>query len=488
LTSAEGIAQDARELRRGVLVNYLGYALKVGMPVLLALVTRAYGAEQWGKFVSSQAMVVIVVRLCLVGLDKGLLWAIPARDADTMLVGVGPALRWVGLNALAASLVLWFGVALLPLGDSAEPETLRVCALGILPFALSELLLHAAMGQRRMELQVAVRETLNPLLQVGVAYAWFQLGGRGQGLAWSFVVSHYVGMIVAWLGFRRMFRGFAWPRGEGWRLPRPLLRYSAPMALADTTNSLLLRLDTIVLTALTDPVTVGVWGIVGQFANALRQLRRAYDPMVTAITARIAVRPDPQRLSETFSYAAQMVSLTQLPVFAALALSADLILPFYGPDFVRGTQAMIVLSGFFLVSGGAGLSGLVVSGFGRSGLTLFNVLLSFALQLGLLLGLVPLWGLTGGAVAVGASMLLVNFVQLAEMRMITGAFHYTRRTTYSLAVVAGCTLATSAAVLATQALDLATWVVRTLGLLAFAATYAGLYAWGLRRGALRAPG
>jgi O-antigen/teichoic acid export membrane protein len=477
--TTEAIAQDARELRRGVLVTYVGYALKIGMPVLLALVTRQYGAESWGRFVSAQAIVLIAARLCLLGLDKGLLWAIPSRDPESLLLGVRPALCWVGLASLAATLVLWFGASWL----GAEEGALRVCALGVAPFALCELLLHATMGQRRLELQVAVRETLNPLLQVGMALA---LGGA-QGLAWAFVGSQLVGLVVAWFGFRRIFAGVAFPAGEGLRVPANLLRYAGPMALADTANSFLLRLDTIVLTALTDPVTVGIWGIVAQFANALRQLRRAYDPIVTAITARIAVRPDPRRLGEAFSYAAQMVSLTQLPVFALLAAFASDVLPLYGPGFARGTHALVALAGFFLLSGGAGLAGLVVNGFGRSGLTLFNVLLTIVLQLGLLLWLVPRWQLLGGAIAIGASMLVVNAVQLLEMRQITGALHATRRTRYALAVVVGCCGAGLFAAWLGRALGLPSWSVRALGLLAFAVAYAALLGLGLRRGALRAP-
>ena len=82
------IAEDARELRRGVLTAYLGYVLKLGMPLLIALATRAYGAERWGRFVAAQAIVLLAARVCLFGLDKGLLWFVPQHGPERVFTAL----------------------------------------------------------------------------------------------------------------------------------------------------------------------------------------------------------------------------------------------------------------------------------------------------------------------------------------------------------------------------------------------------------------
>jgi O-antigen/teichoic acid export membrane protein len=482
------IAQDARELRRGVLVTYLGYALKLGMPLLLALATRTYGAERWGVFLAAQASVLVALRVGLLGLDKAALWAVatcPPHDARRI---VQPLLYRVGLGSCAAAAALWLLAQTWPALAESERAALRIAALALPPYALSELLLHAAMGRRRMELQVLVRETLNPLTQVLAALALFHVGVRELGLSWAFVLAQLLGLVVAAIGFARLFRDARWGGVANLDMPAGVARYAAPLWLADSANSLLLRLDTLVLAALTDPVTVGIWGIVGQFANALRQIRRAYDPIVTALAARIAVRRDAERLSATFSYAVQMVTLTQLPVFVCLLLSADLIMPLYGAGFARGAVPLMVLASFFLLSGGAALAGLVVTGYGRSGLTLFNVLLGAMLQLGLLAWLVPRHGLLGAALAVGASLCVVNVVQLLQLRWVTGSFHYTERARFSLVVTAVCCTLTLLALLTSRSVSLGAWQTRGVALLAFALSYGALLALGARRGLLRAPG
>jgi O-antigen/teichoic acid export membrane protein len=479
------IAEDARELRRGVLVTYVGYAVKLSMPLLLVLATRTFGAERWGVFLAAQAVLLIAVRVSLLGLDKGLLWLVAGQSDQNPLRGVRTALLVVTGTSLVTALALFLAPGLVLSG--AEVMALRIGALGLVPFALSELFLHAAMGQRRMELQVAVRDTINPITQVLVALGLWQLGVREQGLAWSFVASHVVSLGFAVAGFRRLFRAQPWPHEPRLALPPGLMRYATPLWLAEMSNSFVLRLDTLVLAALTDPMTVGVWGIVGQFANALRQMRRAYDPIVTAITARIAARHDARRLAETFSYAAQMVSLTQLPVFALLFVGAEVIMPLYGPEYASGTPALLVLVSFFLLSGGTGLAGLVVNGYGRSMLTLLNTLGTALFEIALLYWLVPKLGMVGAAIAVGGSLCTLNAVQMLEMRAITGSFNQTPRSAFTVGIIVASIAGLALGFFVARQLGLSPWPARVLPLLAFLAVYAPLCLAGLRRGLLRAP-
>lgn len=478
------LTSDARELRRGVLVTYAGYVLKLAMPVLLALATRAYGAARWGEFLAVQALVLIAMRVALLGLDKGILWLVAARARRDALAGVRPALLTVTATSLLACALLWAAPLL---GAASRSDTLRISALALPPYALSELLLHAAMGQRRMELQVLVRDTINPLFQVLTALTLFQLGHGEQGLAWGFVLSHLLGLAIASVGFRRLFREAAWPSDEALLLPPALRRYAAPLWLAEVASSLSLRLDTLALAAYCDAATVGVWGIVSQFATALRQMRKAYDPIVTALAARIAVNHDRARLADTYSYAVQMVSLTQLPVFAGLFALADFVLPLYGPGFERGYVPLIVLAGAFLISGGTGLAGLVVTGYGRSLLTLGNVLATIVLQVTSLALLVPRYELLGAAIALGLSMGLVNVAQVVQMRMVTGSFNYTRRSRFTVLVVASSTLALLAGFGAARALALGPWTSRIVTMAGFALVYAIACWFGQRSGILQAP-
>jgi O-antigen/teichoic acid export membrane protein len=423
------IASDALALRRNVLINAAGYTVKLGLPVLLAFATRTYGAAAWGVFVTLQALVMVMMRVTILGLDKAMLWWIPNR---------GPA----GYSALRAAIgtVAVFSVVFGAVtGFAAEPllrawtgrppahvDSLRIMLLGLAPFGVTELLLHASMGRRRMEPSVIVRETLAPASLIGFALVFHAWGIVENGLAWAFVSSNVLAMSAALFYHRSTFADSRVTEPT-WRIPPTLFGYAVPVWLAEIANSFLLRVSALVIAAFTDPVTVGVWGIVQQFGTAMRTIRGAFDSIVTVIAADIARRHDAVRLSSVLSYAAQLVTLTQFPLFAFLLIFADVILPLYGEHFARGTLPLIVLCSLWLLNGAAGLVGVVIAGYGKSKLTLLNTIVTITAQIGLMVWLVPRYGLIGGAIGLGSSYTVQHLFQLAQLKMLIGSFGFSRR-------------------------------------------------------------
>jgi O-antigen/teichoic acid export membrane protein len=483
------IASDSRALNRGVLVNAAGYTVKLGMPVLLAFGTRTYGAASWGVFVTLQALIMIALRIAILGLDKAMLWWIPNRGPDgypTLGAAVGVAglssAAVGGMLALLAEPLLshWNGLS------PAQAGALRVMLLGLPLFAASELLLNACMGRRRMEPNVIVRETLAPGSLIGFALLLHACGAGDRGLAWAFVLSNALSLVAA-LAFQRGVFG-AQPAPASWRVPRALFDYALPFWLAEILNTLLMRASALAVAAFIDPISAGVWSIVLQFGTAIRTIRGAFDSIVTVIAADIAREKNSNRLSAALSYAAQLVTLTQFPLFAFMLMFADLILPLYGPAFARGSFPLIVLCGFWLLNGAAGLAGVVLAGHGKSKLTLLNTILTLLLQAGLLIALVPRWGLLGAAIAVGASYSVQHLVQLAQLKWLTGSFHFSRRASQPLLPAAAGAVAAALVHVSLREQAWPAWSERSATFGAFLALYGAITWWHWKQGRLRAPG
>ncbi|MCP4677538.1 MAG: oligosaccharide flippase family protein [Deltaproteobacteria bacterium] len=426
--SNDGVREDARDLHRGVLVNTLGYGVKIAYPVLLVLVVRLYGAERFGVFCVVQAALLFTMRLCLLGFDKGIMWWIPRLSSDSERQGLRSALVITGvLSALAASgIALW---AAPWIADwSGEPEavsSLRLMTAGLVPMTLMEMFIHAMLGKRRMAAQVVVREGVVSVVLVLAGVGFYFLGFEDSGLALAFVVSSGAGLLTAIWMFSRVFRKSRWSDKE-WRLPPELVRYSLPMWLSELANSFLLRMDMYMLAALTEPRIVGIYAAVMQVGNTIRAVRRSFDPIVFVLFSRIGAERDAARLKAGFSHATVLVIATQMPIYAFLIAFAPWLMSLFGTGFEQGSVAVLILCAFWILNGVVGLNGLIVSGYGRSDLTLFNVLVTIVAEGALLLLLVPRFGLEGAAIAVGLAYTLQNTVQLFEARWITGAWNYNR--------------------------------------------------------------
>lgn len=487
---AAKIATDVAALKQSVLVNAAGYAVKLGMPILLAFGTRTYGAASWGVFVTVQAVLMIALRVTLLGFDKALLWWVPNRGP----AGYGalrPAMFLAVLVSSAfAGLIAWLGE---PIFDAwhgitpAEVHSLKIMVLGLPLYAATELLLHACMGRRRMEPNVVVRETLTPASLIAIALALHAAGLADTGLAWGFVLSNVVSLVAAIGFYRRVFASEpAAPPMT--RVPREFVGYAVPAWLAEILNSSLMRVNALVVAAFTDPITVAVWSIVTQFGVAMRTIRGAFDGIVTVLAADIARAPDSRRLTATVSYAAQLVSLTQYPLFAFLTIFADLILPLYGEEFARGSRPLVVLCAFWLANGATGLAGVVLAGYGKSHLTLMNTLITIVSQAVMLVVLVPTLGLIGASIALGASYSFQHVAQLIQLKLITGAFHFSRRAAQPFLPAIAAAAAAIAVYTAIASQGLNAWAERSLTFAAFAAVYGAITFWHWKRGDLRAPG
>ncbi len=405
---------DRRDLHRGALTNLVGAALKLADPVLLVAVAASYGASRFGLFYVAQASVLLLLRVSLVGLDKAVLWWVP-REPDRRPT---PLLRRAARISLGAAAVV---VALVLVFADRSPEvasTLRVMALSLPLLVVTELLTHATMGLRRMGVNIVVKDAVIPLAFPGFGLLFAAFGRLGDGLGWAYLGANAVGAIAAWVGYRVAFRG----RPAGSADPPGLFAYALPMWAAEVSNSMLQRVDVLLVEALTrDFALAGVWAVVLKLANALRAIRRSFDPIVAAIAAEPAVSGE--RLGAVMSRAALMVSAVQVPVVAVLYIYGDTLLAAFGDgDFSGGTTPLLVLTTGWLVTSTVGLTGVALYARGHGGAHLLNTLVTLVAVVVVGFVAIPRWDLVGGAVAVIAGAAVQALLQTVMLHRRTGVW------------------------------------------------------------------
>ena len=445
---SDEVAQDRRDLRRGVMVNGLGYVLKLAVPLMLVFVIRSYGAEAFGIFTFAQATLLFVVRVAMVGLDKALLWWIPQQERSERLLGWRSVVACVGgLSTVIALAIAFVGAPIMAeMGDTPEAAApLRVMAFALVPMALLELLVASTMGLKRMEPNVLVKETVLPIATVGVALLLYPLGWGPMGLAVAMIAAYTIACGVAWVWWRRLFRGVRDPSPPSLVPPRRMLSYAVPMWMSEMSNSFLQRMDTYAVAYFTDLHTLGIYAAVTQIANAIRSIRRSFDPIVLVIAAEIGAAGAKERLREGFSYATFLVTTTQLPVLAFIIAFAAWLMPLFGEGFDQGTTAVVILCAFWVLNSAVSLAGIVVSAYGYSTLAFANVVLAIAVQAGALWWLVPQYGLEGAAVGVGIGYTAQSLAQLGQMRWLTGAWNYTALVFWPMLIGVVAGLASAAA-------------------------------------------
>ncbi len=414
---------DRRDLTRGAAVNLVGNLFKLADPVLLVAVAATYGAEAFGLFFVAQAIVLLLLRVALLGLDKAMLWWIPREQG----LAPTPLLRRAAMVSVSLAVVLTSAVVMLAspetlaaLGRPADAATpLRLLALSLPLLVGIELATHATMGTRRMGVNVLVKDVVQPIAfpLLALAFAAFDL--QDTGLGFAYLGGNALGLGVALVGVRRRFAGMP----SGTETPAGLWGYALPMWGAEVSNSLLQRIDVLLVEALTaNFALVGVWGIVAKLSNSLRAIRRSFDPIVASIAADPAVAQ--QRLRSVMSRATVLVSAIQVPVVVFLFAFVDDLLALFGGAFDSAGPPLMILATCWLFASALGLAGVALYARGHSRLHLANILGTIIVVTGCGLVLIPRFALVGAALSVAIGYLAQAVAQAIQLRRLAGVWGF----------------------------------------------------------------
>jgi len=467
--SSDETRRDVVDLRRSMRITLYSYSLRFGAPLLLIFVIRLYGAEAFGVYAVVLALLTFVMRVCLLGLDKGLLWWLPGQAPGHQREGIGAVLLLCGLTSALAAL----GVAFTPwlatwAGQPEATTTLRWMAASLVPMTLSEVFIHACVARRRPEGQIMIKDGLLPVLTAGLALGLHFTGIGSPGLALAHTLAVTLGLAATAGLFGRVYAGTSWSRP---RLlpPGPLLRAAQPLWFADLLATAHGRLDLYMLAALSDAVTAGLYQGALQIAQNLLAVRASFDSLVTVLVAEIVPRGGVARLVHGFSHALGLVALVVVPLTAFIFAFAAWILPLLGPGYDQALPAVWILSGFFVIHGTLGMNQQILVGSGRGAWVPLDAALSLLLGGLAFVLLVPRLGLAGAAIANGLTYLTLSLLFIVQARLVVGVWPYDRRAALLLALCALAALTMTGLWLGLQQ-PLGDWA-RVAGFLGFLAVF-----------------
>ena len=418
-----------QELKRGALVNFLGIAGKIAGPAFLLVVTRLYGAEVFGVYVSAAALVEIAVALLTAGFRDAAVryvarWAETDRDklydalANAFGFSVGGAvLILLAAQALGAPAIR----AAYDFGDALAPAV-RVMALVLPLMAFERVVIAATQGLRIMKYDAFIEGGLKPLTLLVVAYFIHGVMPTVEGLVVAWVISRVLTGLVTLTVYGREFE---WrPLGRAFRrfrFDRELLGFALPQNLNMTLNRFLTGIDVLMLGALgASAAAVGVYGAGAGVIKELRQVKLAFSGALAPQIARLYERGEIDTLARVYSSTARWTATLALPALILVAaLHADLLRIFY-PDYDGTTAFMLWLLPIPYFINAFGLAGNVVVMTGHSRLNLFNSATVGIVNVGLNFLLIPRFGMAGAAAASALGALALAALEVTEASRYVG--------------------------------------------------------------------
>ena len=308
------------------------------------------------------------------------------------------------LSAVLIALVLWG----LSYWEGFSPKlvmSLRFAAL-LLPFlALVELRHRALQALQLIKSSIIPEDIVLPLVMIVCVYL-FAITTASEALL-TYLVAAFAAFL---LGSALLWRGTAL-RGRAAKpeyKTRSWLIIALPMVFGDFSQVVMARMDVLVLGAMVDMQTVGLYGAAIRIAIlntfVLAAVNTVAAPMIAATFYGGRIR----QVRAVVRKAMLVSTLGTLPIFAGMIFFPQFLLGFFGQEFVTGAPLLRILAlGQFInaVTGPVGYALLMTE---RERAFALTVGASALINIAGLLLVVPVWGAVGAATVTAASITLLN--------------------------------------------------------------------------------
>lgn len=429
--AAEQTADLNRRLMSGASVNVLGNLAALANPLAQLLVARLYGPSILGAFVVASATSRLGETIIGSGFRDGLVMY-GARyahqeaqaDSDRLYQAMANALLIVGALSVV---VAWAALALPSLVSRAfeQPEVARAVGLALLalPFAsVRELIIAATRSLMIMRYQLLITGILLPLSMVLMTGIGAIVAPTLETVVWAFVGSHALSCLAAMVVFGKHFSlrrlGAAFGR---LRIDTEFVGFALPQNLNVTFVQFVSSVDVVVLGLYAvQPELIAFYGIAAQILRELRTVRRSFSNILAPLIARLHHEGRLRELEGRFITTSRWSLLATLPLALVVMVMLPDLLALVHPSFSGDLGFCWLLLVEPLLAAAIGLSGHVLVMTGHARWNLLNSAIAAVTNVGIMLWLVPGYGILGAAVGTMVSCTITTSLQLFETKYLVG--------------------------------------------------------------------
>jgi O-antigen/teichoic acid export membrane protein len=408
------------------------FALGFGF-VANAVIARLLGADILGVFVLAWTVVMAVSILTTFGFEGGFVKYISMFVGQDKRAEARSVFAFGIRFGIAAGAVGTLVIILLrgPISNTffKEPRLERALlfiSFAMIPYTATRLQAAALRALKDMRRSILGGEIWYRVARLAVFLVLVSMGFRLLGIVGAVLVASVVSA-VATLYFLRARAPFLLERGSRSAIPRrEIVTYSSQMLAETTTAFAVMQSGRLVLGYFLPSADVGVYNVVVLLATLATLFTFSFNAIFSPIIADVYHRGRNEMMESLLHTITRWIVVLTLPMFAWLLISGEGVLRMFGPEFVRGYTALVVLAAANLIESATGSisSCLAMTKYQRY--NVYNILAMAVVAVALNMILVPRAGVAGAAIATGTAVVLVSIVRVIEGRLLLGIFPFNR--------------------------------------------------------------
>lgn len=249
------------------------------------------------------------------------------------------------------------------------------------------------------------------LLVVFLPVAYLYLGNR-MSAVWAMAIYGIVTGIATILLIVSCDRSLpsklksAIPQYQGWLW----IKNALPMLFISGMYLINHQTDTLMLGALTDASSVGIYSIAGRGVMITGFVLSAFNVSLAPVFTSLHTAGETERLQRLVTNSCRSILLATTSIVLGLILFGNWFMLIFGQEFVSGTTALSILCLGQLFNAFTGSVALLLIMTGYQKYTAIGMAISAVLNIILNRGLIPLWGINGAAIATTSSGIIWNIL------------------------------------------------------------------------------
>jgi O-antigen/teichoic acid export membrane protein len=409
-----------RGLARGVVTVAAGNALTPAVAAATTpLFTHVLGVDGQGATAGATAPLLLATVVATLGIPSTLTYAV--AKAPTMLSGFFR--RALGATVLTGALVTVLVVALSGLLSGHRRyigQLIVLAAAFILPTLILQAVRASALGLQRWAL-LAVEQVLGSFVLLGGSVLFLCIGRLDVRTATLLTAGAPLAGFAAYVPLRRALlrEGSTYDSEQvhAWRLPQ----YAGRVWIGGVTGILLARIDQTLMVPLSGAHQLGLYTVAVSVSSVTLLAN-------TAVANVMFAAESAEGNAERLARAGRISTATVLVGGVAIGVAAYFTLGVvFGAGFGHAYPSVLILLAAVVLGNPGSVAGAGLSGRGHPGLRSISLSVAAAVNLALVLLLVPEWGAIGAAAATLVGNLVasnLNLVFLARHERIAVAEFY----------------------------------------------------------------
>ncbi len=416
-----GKIKNNNEILKGGATTFIGRIIGLGLGYLFILwIARVYGKEVVGMFSLAFTILQIGSIISRVGLDIALMKLVAEKavtGSRKEILKIYLLINKIALpsSIISALLLFYFAddLANKIFNNSEMVVILKFSAIGVLPLTIFSIHREGIRGFKKIGLY-SLQQNILPF---GLSLILFGILIKGEfsitipfeAYVYSQVILCF-GSIAVWFSCfsKYAFTNNAESHEEFKALE--LLKLSVPLMLASSLSLLMSWVDILMLGIYASESEVGIYSVAAKIAALLTLPLYAVNSIAAPKFAQYWKLHEKDKLVRVVKESSRLIFFSSVPIFIVILVAPEFFLGLFGEDFKSGALALMILLFGQMTNAYCGSVGNFLQMTGKQ--KIFQYILLFSVAINILLNalLIPIYGMTGAAIASAISMIIWNAI------------------------------------------------------------------------------